>query len=165
MNNATETDIARLAREGICKCLGKFNTVSNGAWTLTGLKVFTAPLPQALRAYCAGHKAPDAVRVTVKGAPAISTLLLFGRADAEHINLCFVKEKLYVSFGPDRESVTLLEIGNILLNALANSLLKAFQKSAIPSVPERVPAEPAAAAPAGADAGGTYRMVSAELSI
>jgi len=63
------------------------------------------------------------------------TAIIFNPEDIKHISHCFAEEQYYGPVSEEQPDVTVIEIGNILLNALANSLLRAFGKSAIPSVP------------------------------
>lgn len=139
MNNATKDNLIQLASAGLKTCLLKINTVTPGTWRLEGLEVRGGRIADAVPAAGAG-----VIRITVRSSPPMITLLVFGEADAGLLYECFVSDSLREALGPGRQEATLLEIGNVLLNALANSLLKAFRKSAIPSVPERVSADPAA---------------------
>jgi hypothetical protein len=158
MEQLAERELARLAAAGLEKCLAKFNGVSPGDWRLEGLRVFAGTAADAAREWGAGRPAPERVRVGVASQPPFETLLLLNPAEADHLNGCFVNEKLYKEFGAGRRDTALLEIGNILLNALANSLLKLFGKTAIPSVPELLP-------PGHAPAGGAgLTLVAARLS-
>lgn len=152
MNSVTEDIIRRAAAEGLEKCLARITGTAPGTWRLGEVRVFSGALP-------ALPLGADAVRVKVRGAASFTTALLFAPDAAEHIAACFVEEGLFRSFGPDRAEVTLIEVGNIVLNALINSLLRALKKSAIPSVPEYVKA-------AGAGLGGNApAAVLAELTI
>lgn len=133
--------IAQAAGKGMEKCLARLNGASPGSWRLAALGT-----SEAGRIPAEPGEAPLAVRVSVSGRPRMTTLLLLAPGDAEHVNRCFVEDGLYAAFGPDRREITLLELGNILLNALINALMNACSMTAVPSVPELIPPEEAAAA-------------------
>jgi hypothetical protein len=157
MDKETENRLISLAAGGLGTCLRKLNSVSPGAWRLDGLRVSSGSMTGA-----DDRDVRGVIRITVKSAPPMITLMLFACADEEHIYRCFVSDSFYKDLGPGMREITLLEVGNVLLNALANSLLKAFRKSAIPSVPERISAAPGAFADPG---GAQHNIVSAALSV
>jgi hypothetical protein len=164
MNTMNENSLARIAGTGLEKCLRKMNSVSPGEWRLENLRAFSGMLPDA--AGCLPAGGAHAVRVTVHSVPPFDTLLLFGAEDLEHIYRCFVSDRLSAAIPGNRHEVTLIELGNIILNALVNALLKSMNKSAIPSVPEYFKADPSAIATRlGSRNAGTLTIVSATLAI
>lgn len=127
--------LAGHAAEGLERCLLKLSTVSPGEWRLAGARIFRCAAREALRR---DEKRPplcEAVRIKVKGDVPFSTVLLYDPADTRHITRCFVHDSVYASIGPEQADVTGVELGNIVLNALVNALLKAFRRTAVPSVP------------------------------
>lgn len=162
MNKEQEDRLVSLAAGGLETCLRKINSVSPGDWRLEGLRFFSGGTAYAAGRNVRGGGPHGAIRITIKSVPPMITLMLFGGGDEEHLYRCFVGDEFHKRLGPGMRETTLLEIGNVLLNALANSLLKAFRKSAIPSVPERIGADQEAIT----DPGGTgHAVLSAALSI
>ncbi|HBA61594.1 MAG TPA: hypothetical protein DCZ92_12425 [Elusimicrobia bacterium] len=135
MENKELSAPGRLAGAGIEKCLGRLSRAYSGAWRLLGVSVFPGSMADAV----GRHDFKDgaaAVHVNVQSAQPFLTVLLFGSGDVGHIAKCFLAEP----FSEAREiaqfeDVMLLEIGNMILNALINSLLNAIKQSAVPSVP------------------------------
>ncbi|HAT72282.1 MAG TPA: hypothetical protein DCS63_05650 [Elusimicrobia bacterium] len=144
MSTTTETELARLAAAELEKCLLRLTGASPGAWQLTGVRVFAGTTRDALRRgeFEAPHGA--AIRVKIKGDPSFTTVLLYDPKDTKHISGCFAEEAYYGYLSADQPEVTIIEIGNIVLNALANALLRAFAKTAIPSVPAHFQGDPGA---------------------
>lgn len=126
-----ETPLEKLVSAGLNKCMLKLSAAAHGAWRLESVR------------WRGGWQQEDppaggreAVRVTVGHPAPLATILLFEGREAEHLCRCFVHDDLAAALGPGSQQVTLLELGNIVLNAVINSLLKALKNTAIPSVPE-----------------------------
>lgn len=156
MDSVKEKKIADLAEAGLAACLLKLSFVSPGEWRLEDVRVSSAPAGAALPA----GPYDAAIQVSVGSEPPFNTALLFPSEEVGHLAACFADDRLAIGGGGSE--VTLLEIGNIVLNALVNSLLKALKKSAIPSVPVRL-AGPAAASE-GLPAGAGLTVISASVS-
>lgn len=135
MNITNEDTLKRLAAAGLEKCLLKITAVSGCAWQLAGTRVYTGTVRDAVRRKERETPPSAAIRIKIKGATPFVTAILFNAEDIKHISLCFAEESFYGPLIADQPDVAIIEIGNIVLNALANSLLRAFQKSAVPSVP------------------------------
>ncbi|HCC48526.1 MAG TPA: hypothetical protein DEQ38_10500 [Elusimicrobia bacterium] len=144
MNSANEEKIRKLLEAGLEACLKKLSSVSPGEWTLESVRVFDGEPAEAAQAGGAGQTA--IVRVTVQGGPAFNTALLLARGDMTHLSGCFIDDQVPWDGDSGRHVVAMLELGNIVLNVLINSLLKALKKSSIPSVPAYLVAEPDALA-------------------
>jgi hypothetical protein len=144
MNNTLEDTLARLAAAELDRCMLKMTKVSPGAWQLGAVRAFTGTVREALsrKEYEAPHGA--VIRVKIKGDPPFTTALLYNPDETKHISGCFADESFYGPFSADQPEVTVIEIGNIVLNALANALLRAFVKTAVPSVPAYFKGSPAA---------------------
>lgn len=130
-----EEALAGLARTGLEKCLLRMTEVSPGTWRLGEVRVFRGEVREAIRPREHDGKPAAAIRIKIKGDPPFSTAILFDPADIKHISRCFAEDLFYGPVSEEQPDVTVIEIGNILLNALVNSLLRAFGKSAVPSVP------------------------------
>lgn len=135
MNSMNDDTLARVTAAGLEKCLLRMTEVSPGAWQLGGVRVFKGQVREALRSRERGEKPSAAIRIKIKGDTPFVTAIIFNPGDIKHISRCFAEEQYYGPVSEEQPDVTVIEIGNILLNALANSLLRAFGKSAIPSVP------------------------------
>ncbi|MDO8805276.1 MAG: hypothetical protein Q7R35_12705 [Elusimicrobiota bacterium] len=139
-----EETLKRVTAAGLEKCLLKITEVSRCDWQLAGVRVFSGKVRDAVRRKEGEAPAGAAVRIKIRGATPFITAILFNPEDIAHISRCFAEESFYGPLVADQPDVAIVEIGNILLNALANSLLRAFKKSAIPSVPAYFRGEPGA---------------------
>jgi len=135
MNETNEEALTRLITAGLDKCMRRMTEVSPGVWQLAAVRVFTGEARGAIRRGEREGKPSAAIRIKIKGAIPFVTAIIFNPEDIKHISRCFAEE---IYFGPVSEGqpdVTVIEIGNILLNALVNTLLRGLKKSAVPSVP------------------------------
>ena len=130
-----EDTLARLTAAGLEKCLHKMTEISPGAWQLAGARVFSGTVRDAMRRQGIGAAPSAALRIKRKGEHPFTTAFLFNPEDTGHISDCFVDGAFYCLPDGDQADVTIIEIGNIVLNALANALLKAIGRTAVPSVP------------------------------
>ena len=135
MNNMNDDALARATAAGLEKCMHRMTEVSPGAWRLDGVRVFRGQVREAIRDRKREEKPLAAIRIKIKGETPFVTAIIFDPEDIKHISRCFAEDLFYGPVSEEQPDVTVIEIGNILLNALANSLLRAFGKSAIPSVP------------------------------
>lgn len=160
--------ITRLAAGGLSKCMLKTTEASSWAWELCEVSVFSGKIPDAVDLAGFG-KTASAVQVNVRNGSAFSAAMLFRAEDIGHISGCFVNGPLYRTGGVrELEEGLLIEIGNIILNALVNPLVNALKKTAIPSVPLLVKGGPGAVA-AGLssclDPGLDFRIISAAVAM
>lgn len=133
MNPATQEKLAQLARTSLEACLGKLSAVTPGRWSVASARA----LPPGAPFTPAAGAGAEAVVLGVTGPASFSTAMLFSSGDAPALADAF---SLYPRpAGGDSESA-LLEIGNIALNAMVNTLLRTLKRSSIPSVPVRLPA-------------------------
>ncbi len=135
MNITNKDTLKLLAAAGLEKCLLRLTKVTPGTWLLSGVRVFSGTVRDAVRRKEGEAQPGAAIRVKIKGPIPFTTALLFNPADTKYISGCFAEDSVYGTLIADQPEVTIIEIGNIVLNALANSLLKAFNRSAVPSVP------------------------------
>lgn len=165
MNSYNEEALARLAAAGLEKCLAKMTAVSPGEWRRESISVRGATAREALRSgeRAAGRRA--VVRIKVKGAVPFSTALLFDPEDIGHLSACFADESFYGPLSAEQTDVSVVEIGNIVLNALVNSLLRAFGMTAIPSVPAYFTGDAAAIEERLGAGPGTFTVVSSRLTV
>ncbi len=167
MHTKADTILQQLAAISLEKCLLRLSRVSAGTWRMTGLDVAPGTLKDALAGTAPGKKV-SAVHFTLKAGGDLSALMLFDHDYIECISTAFTG----LSFPRTErttpaEEVMLLELGNIVLNALASSVLNALKKFSMPAVPQFVEGE-ASALPArldSAEAGEVCRVISGSLTI
>lgn len=165
MNDINEAALARLTAAGLEKCLLKLTSVSPGVWQLSGVRVFSGPVRDAIRKRELGEKPAAAIRIKIKGATPFITAIIFDPEDIRHISGCFAEASFYGPFSAEQPDVTVIEIGNILLNALANSLLRGFGKSAVPSVPAHFQGEYGAIEKWLGAGPGAFTVISAQFTM
>lgn len=159
--------IESLAAGGLSKCMLRTADASSWAWELCEVSVYTGKISDAVKD--AGYgPAVAAVQVNIEGA-LFSAALVFRSADIAFISGCFVNGPLYRTGGvPELAEGLVLEIGNVILNSLANPLIEAMGKRALPSVPMIVKGGTAAVA---AGLGScmnprlNYRIISATIAM
>jgi len=135
INEINQDKLERLTAAGLEKCLNKMTQVSPGTWQLEGVRAFNGEVRDAVRRRERDDKPVAAIRIKIKGETPFVTAIIFRPEDIKHISRCFAEDLFYGPVSEEQPDVTVIEIGNILLNALANSLLRAFGISAVPSVP------------------------------
>lgn len=127
--------LTRLTETSLQKCLARLSKVSAGTWEISGISSSRGTPEDAVKRH--DFKNPKASLVYLNIAePPLTAIMMFDPADMECISKCFMG----YSFpgGPvttQAEEMMLLELGNIVLNSLINSVLNAIKKSAMPSVP------------------------------
>lgn len=160
--------ILRLAAGGLSKCMLKTSDASTWAWELCDVGVSFGKIPEAVRLAGFG-KSASAVQLNIRHDSPFAAALLFRSEDMGHISGCFVNGPLYRTGGArELEEALLLEIGNIILNALANPLINVLNISAIASVPMFIKGGPGAVSAAlGAclDPDLDFRIISASLAM
>ncbi len=135
MTDINEDELARLTEAGLEKCMRRMTEVSPGAWQLAGVRVFSGEARGAIRGSEREGKPVAAIRIKIKGDVPFITAIIFDPEDIKHISRCFAEEIYFGPISDGQPDVTVIEIGNILLNALANALLRGLKRSAVPSVP------------------------------
>ena len=137
--------IEKLAAGGLSKCMLRASDASSWAWELCEVGVYSGKILDAVKRADFGPAAAS-VQINVRHGPAFAAALLVRSADIEFISGCFVNGPLYCTKGLDLHEVLVIEIGNIILNALVNPLLGALKKSALPSAPMLIKGGPGAVA-------------------
>jgi len=133
--SGAKSAIKRLAAGGLSKCMLKTAEASSWAWELCDVSVAAGKMPDVVKLADLGKDAA-AVQINIRNGASLAAAMVFRSEDMGFISKCFVKSSLYRTEGVrDMEEGLLLEIGNIILNALASPLINALKISAIPSVP------------------------------
>jgi len=165
MNTSTEAELAKLAEAGLKKCLLKITGVTPGEWELQRVLVLNRSVRETLKQGPNAAAAAGVIRVKTKGEPPFLTALLFDPEDSRHIASCFVDDKLYGILNAEQTDDTIIEIGNIVLNALVNSVLRVLRKTAIPSVPAYFKGDAGAIENWLGAGSGTFTVISADFTL
>jgi hypothetical protein len=139
MNCKENGILERLAALSLERCLVKLSKVSAGTWQLAGTAGSRGTLADAVGQYNFNGRTSAAVYIDVKDGISLSSLLLFDPEDMDCISKCFLGYSFpRIGSVSHSEEVMLLELGNVLLNSLCNSILNALRTSGIPSVPRYI---------------------------
>jgi hypothetical protein len=133
-DNSSEM-LIRLTEASLKKCLGRLSNVSAGTWEILGITASRGTLEDAVKQHEFRNPAAGAVYFSLGGFP-LTALMLLDPTEMECISKCYMGYSFTrgtVTTAP--EEVMLLELGNIILNAVINSALNALKKSGMPSVP------------------------------
>jgi two-component system chemotaxis response regulator CheY len=167
LNSSRNEGITRLAAGGLSRCMLRTADVSSWAWELCDLSVLSGKIPDAVKLAAFGPNV-GAVQVNLRGSAPFSAAMIFRSLDIKFISSCFVDGPVYRVSGMEVEEALIIEIGNIILNAMTSPLINALKKSAIPSVPMLVKGGPGAVT-AGLssclDPALEYRVISASLAM
>ena len=167
LNSSRNETITSLAAGGLSRCMLRTADVSAWAWELCDVSVFTGKIPDAVKLAAFGPTV-GAVQVNLRGGMPFSAAMIFRSLDIKFISSCFVDGPVYRISGTEVEEALLMEIGNIILNALTSPLINALKKSAIPSVPMLIKGGPGAVT-AGLSSclapDLEYRVISASLAM
>ncbi len=167
MNSSKNETITSLAAGGLSRCMLRTADVSSWAWELCDVNVFTGKIPDAVKLAAFGPTV-GSVQVNIRGSIPFSAAMIFRSLDIRFISSCFVDGPVYRISGMDVEEALIMEIGNIILNALTSPLINALKKSAIPSVPMLIKGGPGAVT-AGLSSclppEQEYRVISASLAM
>lgn len=165
---AEAEDLVKLAAGGLSLCMLRTSEASTWAWELCDIEVLAGRLGDVPRLLDFGP-ASASVQVHVREGFPLTAALLFRAEDIHFISGCWVKGPLYDTASvKELEEGILIEIGNIILNALINPLANAAHKTGLPSVPMMVKGGPGAvAAGLGAclDPAADLRIVRASLAM
>lgn len=136
MSNQETGILERLASASLEKCLLKISAVSGMAWQLTDINISRGNLGHAVSRHSFSSQSAAVVYIHVNSEFPFMSLMVFDQADVGHISKCFLGESLARAGNIEQfNEVMLLELGNIMLNAVINYFQNALRKSAIPSVP------------------------------
>ncbi len=143
LNSSRNEGITRLAAGGLSRCMLRTADVSSWAWELSDLSVFSGKISDAVKLAAFGPTV-GAVQVNLRGGAPFSAAMIFRSLDIKFIAGCFVDGPVYRVSGMEVDEALIMEIGNIILNAMTSPLINALRKSAIPSVPMLVKGGPGA---------------------
>lgn len=136
MSKNASLPLESLTALSLAKSLLRLSRVSAGTWQVLGAKVSYGSLKDALRCHDFTRPA-SVVYFPLPNAAPLTGIMLFDRKDIECISKCFTGH----SFPPSpvttpAEEIMLTELGNIILNAVMNTLLNALKKGFMPVVPK-----------------------------
>ncbi len=135
MTSNPNATLESLVIESLAKCLQRLERVSAGTWQVTGVKVSTGNLEDALRRH--DFRNPGiAVYFNLKGISPLTAIMMFSPADMECISKCYTGHSFpHGAATTMAEEVMLTELGNIVMNSLINGLLNALRRQSIPTIP------------------------------
>lgn len=124
-----------LASLSVAKCLQRISRVSAGTWQVESAKVSYGSVTDALKRHDF-TKPAAAVYIALEGPAPFATAMLFNPSDIECVSKCFTGHSFHHAGGmAPAEEIMLTELGNIVLNALLNTLLNAVKRSYFPAMP------------------------------
>jgi two-component system chemotaxis response regulator CheY len=168
MPRAEAESIVNLAAGGLSLCMLRTSEASSWAWELCGTEVRAGRLADVPRLLDFGA-ASASVQVSVREGLPLTAALVFRAQDIHFISSCWAKGPLYNTASvKELEEGILIEIGNIILNALINPLINAAHQVGLPSVPMLVKGGPGAVAAALGgclDPAADLRIVRASLAM
>ena len=169
MNAKENTLLERLAALSLERCLVRLSKVSAGTWQLVDTIESKGTPGNAVGQYDFRNKPAAAVYFDIKGDFPMTSLMIFDPEDIECISRCFLGYSFPKQGGISQsDEVMLLELGNIVLNSLSNSVFNALGESFMPSVPQFVAGNAVRIAEgvrAVAGAGTVFRIVASTLAI
>ena len=137
MNAKENTVLERLAVSSLEKCLVKLSKVSAGTWQLAETAESSGTPGSAVGKYDFKGQPAAAVYFDIKGEFPMTSVMIFDPADIDCISKCFLGYSFPKQGGISAsDEVMLLELGNIVLNSLSNSVFNALGESFMPSVPK-----------------------------
>lgn len=167
MNSNSTIILEQLAASSLEKCLLRLSRVSAGTWQVLEIKVSSGKLADAVNQHDFRNPAA-AVHFNLSGS-ALTALMLFNPQDVECVSKAFTGHSFpRGSRTTPAEEVMLLELGNIVLNALLNAVQNALKKSSMPAVPQFLEGDAArliAGLGAAVDPAREFRVLRATLAI
>lgn len=137
MNAKEKTLLEQLAALSLERCLVRLSKVSAGTWQLVDTAESSGTPGNAVAQYDFRNKPAAAVFFDIKGDFPMTSLMIFDPGDMDCISKCFLGYSFPKQGGISAsDEVMLLELGNIVLNSLSNSVFNALGESFMPSVPK-----------------------------
>ena len=169
MNAKENTVLEGLAVASLEKCLVKLSKVSAGTWQLAETAESSGTPGSAVGKYDFKGQPAAAVYFDIKGEFPMTSVMIFDPADIDCISKCFLGYSFPRQGGiSPSDEVMLLELGNIVLNSLSNSVFNALGESFMPSVPQFVAGDAlriAESVRAAAGAALTFNIVASTIAI
>ncbi len=136
MTDNSSGALVRLTEASLKKCLGRLSGVSTGTWELLGISASAGTIEDAVKLHDFVNPKASAVYFNLRGGFPFTAIMLFDPEEMECISKCFMGYSYPRGAATTQtEEVMLLELGNIVLNALLNSALNALKLSLMPSLP------------------------------
>ena len=168
MNDNTIAVLERLTAASLEKCLLRLSRVSAGTWQILGINISTGTAAGAIKQHDFTNQAA-AVYFNLGSGPALTMIMLFDPTEIEGISKGFTGHSFpRGERTTPAEEITLMELGNIVMNALANSVLNALNKTSFPALPEYIEGDSDALIKelgAITDLNREYRVIKATLAI
>ena len=122
----------------VAKCLQRMSRASTGTWQVRGAKVSYGSIRDALKQHDFSRPAA-AVYLSLEGASPLTSAMFFSLADTPCVSQCFTGQSFHRGERTTpAEEMMLVELGNIVLNALMNAVLNALRRRHMPLIPRFV---------------------------
>ncbi|MEW5906750.1 MAG: response regulator [Elusimicrobiota bacterium] len=166
---AEKGTIKRIVAGGLSRCMLKTSEATSWSWGLHGVEVMPGRAADLAKLAAGFGADPAAVQINVRDGSPFSVALICREDNIGFISGCLAQGPLYRT-GSVRnlEESLFMEIGNIILNALAGPLITALKLEALPSVPILIKGGPAAISAsltACMEKDGNFRIISAGLAM
>lgn len=135
MKQAPNVALQSLSALSIAFCLQRISRASAGTWQVLDTKISYGTFEDALRQH--DFKKPAAaVYVGLKGRSPLTAMMLFDPAEVDCVSKCYTGQSFHKAGAlTPADEMLLVELGNMVLNALLSALLNALKKSFMPAVP------------------------------
>jgi hypothetical protein len=135
MNSPRNVTLKSLSALGVAYCLQRLSRASAGTWQVLDAKVSYGTFEDALKQHDFNRPAA-AVYVGLKGRSPLTAMMLFDPADMECVSRCYTGQAFHREGRlTPADEMMLVELGNMVINALLSSLLNPLKKGFMPAVP------------------------------
>jgi hypothetical protein len=135
MDQKQDVTIESLASLSLAKCLLRMSRVTAGTWQVTGTKMSSGTLMDALKQHDFGNRAA-VVYFNLRGISPMTAIMALAATDIECVSKCFTGHSF--QHGGEitpTEEIMLTELGNIVLNSLMSAVTNALKKNSMPAMP------------------------------
>lgn len=135
MDSPRNVTLESLSSLGVAYCLQRLSHASAGTWQVLDAKVSYGTFEDALKQH--DFKRPAAaVYVGMKGRSPLAAMMLFDPADMECVSKCYTGQSFHREGKlTPADEMMLIELGNMVVNALLGALLNSLKKGFMPAVP------------------------------
>ncbi len=135
MNSPRNVTLESLSALSVAYCLQRLSRASAGTWQVLDAAVSYGTFEDALRQHDFSKPAA-AVYVGLKGRSPLTAMMLFYPGDLDCVSKCYTGQSFHRTgeLTPVDEMM-LVELGNMVLNALLSALLNSLKKGFMPAVP------------------------------
>ncbi len=136
MTDGGNVTLGSLSALSVAYCLQRMSRASAGTWQVLGAEVSYGTFRDALGRHDFTRPAA-AVYSGLKGRSPFTAMMLFDPADIDCVSKCFTGQSFHREGRlTPADEMMLVELGNIIINAMLAALLNPLKKSRLPSVPD-----------------------------